>query len=136
MDFKVEHLGCSVILSDYTPCRRRYFRSAYMTSTIHPLCLKVCFSIQAQGATAPWFRGPFFLRETQKGVNGMSYRLYGCCGPWACNWYSPSPSSTTHSKFLSSQSTISAGDHDLSGGVIQTIISEPSENLIFTSFSI
>ena len=107
---------------------------ACLTSTIFPCPSKLCFSIQAQGATPPWFYGPFFPREFQEVVSRMNYRPHGCCVPSGCSWFSSSPLPPTHSKLPSSWSIVSAVDCGLSDGMIQTIIPEPPENLIVTSF--
>ena len=95
-------------------------RHTCLTSTIFPCPSKLCFSIQAQGATPPRFHGPFFPRESQEVVGGMNCRRHGCCVPWGCSWYSSSPLPTTHSKLPSSWSVVPVVDCGLSGGMIQT----------------
>ena len=109
-------------------------RHTCLTSTIFPCPSRLCFSIQAQGATPPWFYGPFFPRKFQEVVSRMNYRPHGCCVPWGYSCSSSSPLPTAHSKLPSSWSIVPAVDCGLSGGMIQTIIPKPFENLIVTSF--
>ena len=59
------------LLRDDTPCRRRCIRYTRPLQSF-PCPSKLCFSIKPQGATPPWFHGPFFLRKLRRRLVGWT----------------------------------------------------------------